>query len=297
MSTISRIARSMTAAAFAATCFPVHAYVNFIDNFKVVSNGVTILDDTFGDGLLPPSAQGCTLAIAPNCYGIDPTPFIASETNGKLRLDTSFGSLSETATGDPRQVVRATLLTARTADPANGLKLGNTFSVSGVYDLAVPGPGDSAQIRLTDAHANPADPGHRSDFLQLQIRRATTPGAVPQIRLLEQNFENDTITTNATTPIDFSLNADQIRLTLTHGTANSTAVTASWEYLSNGAVVGTGSFAEVGNIFDGEQWTRADFIVSAAPIPEPETYALMLLGLGAVAWRVRAQRPGTAARD
>ena len=188
--------------------------------------------------------------------------------------------------------MRGRLLTARTADPANGLKFGNTFSVSGVYDLVVPGPGDSAQIRLTDFHANTADPGHQTDYLQLQVRRATAAGAVPQIRLIEQNFQNDTITTNASTPLDLSLGADQIRLTLTHGTANSTAVTASWEYLSSGSVVGAGSFAEVGNIFDGEQWTRADFIVSALPIPEPQSYVLMLLGISIVAWRVRARQHG-----
>jgi len=239
--------------------------------------------------VLPPSAQNCTLAIAPLCYSVDPTPFPGSEANGKLRMDTSLGSLSESAAGDPRQVVRARLLTARTADPANGLKLGNTFSVSGVYDLAVPGPGDSAQIRLTDLHENTADPGNQSDYLQLQIRRGAAAGDVAQIRLIEQNFENNTITTNASTPIDLSLNADQIRLTLTHGTANSTAVVASWDYLRNGAVVGSGSFAETGNIFDGEQWTRADFIVSAIPVPEPETYVLMLLGIGVVVWRVRAR--------
>ena len=88
------------------------------------------------------------------------------------------------------------------------------------------------------------------------------------------------------TPLDTSLGADQIRLTLNHAVANSTEVFASWEYLTAGSVVGSGSFAKPGNIFDGETWTRVDFSVSA-PIPEPETYAMMLLGLGLIGWRLR----------
>src|SRR5262245_2268345 len=207
MNPIRRIARSVAAAALVSACLPAQAYVTAIDNFSVISNGVTILNDTFTDGILPPSAQNCLLAIAPLCYGTDPAAFPGSESGGKLRMDTATGSLSENAVGDPRQVVRARLLTARTADPANGLKLGNTFSVSGVYDLVVPGPGDVAQIRLTDVHDNAADPGHQTDFLQLQVRRGTASSALPEIRFIEQNFQNDTITTNASMPLNLGLGA------------------------------------------------------------------------------------------
>jgi hypothetical protein len=279
--------RPLALAVLACAVMPAHAYVTFLDRFTVSNSSGIVVDDTFSDGISPPSAQGCT--VTPNCYSIDGSFPAGSESGGKLRIDTSIGTLSESASGDPRQVQRARLLTPRSADPTNGLKLGNVFEVSAIYDVVVPGPADAAQIRLTDSHNNTADPGHQTDYLQLQFRRGTGAGAEPVIRLIEQNFNTGTVSTEASTPFNFSLGADQIRLVLSHPTINSTEIVASWQYLAGGLVVGSGSFTERGNIFDGESWTRADFIVSALPVPEPETYALMLLGLGLIAWRVRGR--------
>ena len=98
MNPVRRLTQGIAVAALASACLPAQAFVTFIDNFKAVSNGVTILDDTFGDGVLPPSAQNCLLAAAPNCYVTDPASFPAgSESGGKLRIDTATGSLSERA--------------------------------------------------------------------------------------------------------------------------------------------------------------------------------------------------------
>jgi hypothetical protein len=279
--------RILAPLALVAAVAPAHAYTTFLDTFTVSNNLGVILNDTFDDGIIPPLAQNCALASAPACYSTDPAVFPGSESGGKLRLDTSLGSHSESAAGNPRQVVRGRLLTPRTTDPATGLKKGNTFEVSAVYDLVLPGPGDAAQIRLTDAHATAGETGDRTDYLQLGLRMSQELGAVPEIRLLGQNFQEGTVTTEATRALDTSLGADQIRLILSHTTANSLEIVASWEYLKAGVVLAADSFSERPTIFDGENWTRADFIVSAVPVPEPETYAMMLLGLGFVAWRVR----------
>lgn len=92
----------------------------------------------------------------------------------------------------------------------------------------------------------------------------------------------------ASTPLDLVLEADQIRLTLDHKVANSTEVFASWEYLLNGNVVGSGSFDTPGTIFTGETFTRVAVLVSTVtPVPEPSSYATMLLGLGLLGWRLR----------
>jgi len=50
--------------------------------------------------------------------------------------------------------------------------------------------------------------------------------------------------------------------------------------------------------FDGEDWTRGEFFaLQAAPIPEPETYAMLFAGLGLVGWQLRRKsRKAGAAR-
>ena len=40
------------------------------------------------------------------------------------------------------------------------------------------------------------------------------------------------------------------------------------------------------DIYTGELWTRPEFL-SAQPIPEPETYAMMLVGIGLIGWQLR----------
>jgi hypothetical protein len=186
----------------------------------------------------------------------------------------------------------ARLLSNRSDDPVDinsGLKIHRIFSASALYDMVIPGPGDAVQLRLSDSHANSADPGHQNNYLQLQIRRSTTAGASPQVRLIEQSFApGGGISVIDTAPLDTSLDADQIRLKLTHPVADSPEIFASWEYLKAGAVIGNGSFPTPGTIFDGETWTRVDVIVST--VPEPESYAMMLIGAGLVGWRLRRSR-------
>ena len=61
---------------------------------------------------------------------------------------------------------------------------------------------------------------------------------------------------------------------------------ASFSYLSGGTVVGGGSFATPGLMFQGENFVRGQFIVGeAAPVPEPGAAwffvaGIVLLGAG-----------------
>jgi len=266
--------------------------VTYIDEFRVTrGTNLSYFFDDFGDGLEPPSvpAGSFNCPTAPNCYVLSGTFNADDETGGKLRMDSALGGDAESALGTPRIFQRAQLITSRSDDLADidaGLKQHRVFTSSAVFDLVLPGPGEQMQIRLTDPHINAADPGHRTDFLSLAVRRSLLAGAQPELRFFEQNYDAGTITEIDTTPLNTALGADQIRLVLAHTVADSTEVFASWQYLQGGSVVGNGSFATPGNIFDGETWTRADFSVSA-PIPEPEAYALMLVGIGLLAWRLR----------
>lgn len=50
-------------------------------------------------------------------------------------------------------------------------------------------------------------------------------------------------------------------------------------------MVDSDSFATAGTIFSDETWTRVDVLISA--VPEPESWAMMLIGAGLVGWRLR----------
>jgi hypothetical protein len=285
----SRSNRILAAVLLASASSVAQALVTHIDEFTVIRSGSTFFTDTFADGLAPPSTAASTFNCGTpgNCYNVQGTFSNADETGGKLRLDSANGDASESAAGTPRISLRARLNSNRSDDPADinaGLKIHRVFSVSGTFDLVIPEPGSQYQVRLTDAHAVTSDPGHQTDFLAFGVR--TPPTGPTILRLFESNFVANTVTEIDSEPLDLGIVADQIRLTLSHPVANSTQVFASWEYLNAGIVVGSGSLDTPGNIFDGETWTRPEFHVST-PVPEPETYAMLLTGIGLVAWRLR----------
>lgn len=269
-----------------------HALVTSLDDLQIVRSGSAYFQDTFADGISPPVAEantGVCGTFAPNCYAVF-APFAANaETGGKLRFDTAVGLPSDASDGTGVIVQRIRLLTNRDdSEPTFGLKIGRTFSATALFDFAVPGAGDSYTLRFEDLHVNDPEPNSRNDYLQLQVRRGTAPGALPEIALRKQDFIAGTIDSIASTPLELDLGADQIRLKLDHRVAGSTEVFASWEYLDDGNVIKSGSFDTPGNIFTGETFTRVAVLASTvAPVPEPSGYAMMLLGLGMLGWRVR----------
>jgi len=303
MHELRKLSRAIAGATVVFGCGSANALVTYIDEFKVVRNNsagdiVNFFTDLFADNLAPPKVPvgsfDCNAPIATptNCYGITGTFADADESSGKLRLNTANGIVTANSLGQPRVLQSARLLSNRSDDVADvnfGLKIHRIFSATVVYDLVLPAPGELMQLRFQDVHTDPPGAGSRSDYLTLGVRRSTDPGAQPEIRFFEQNFVTDDpdlkLVEIAATPLNTALGADQIRLTLSHPVAGSTEVFASWEYLKLGAKVGEGSFATPGNIFDGETWTRAEFGVSA--VPEPQTYAMMLIGVGLIGWQLR----------
>jgi len=304
------LSRIGVVAALGLAAAPVSAFSTFIDELLIMRSNPTgtamntYFHDTFGDGLPPPAVEAnpgvCGMMTLPaNCYGVAGIVggvsgvFPANaESGGKLKLDTAFGAPSASAIGTPTLSQRARLLTSRvdnTAADSPGLQIGRAFSASAVFDLAIPAPGESYSLRFTDAHADTNAAGHQNDFLQVMVRTATTPGAVPEINFRKQDFQLGEIIPIEATPLNLAIEADQIMLKLDHATAGSNIVSASWAYLNDGAIVSSGQFATTGTIFTGESWTRVDFIASEviAVVPEPETYAMMLAGLGLLGWRLR----------
>ena len=61
-----------------------------------------------------------------------------------------------------------------------------------------------------------------------------------------------------------------------------------YRYVDSGTVGAWTTFSDTFNIFNGETFTRPLFIANfALPVPEPESYTLMLVGAGLIGWQLR----------
>ena len=129
------------------------------------------------------------------------------------------------------------------------------------------------------------DFGSTDDFVQIQV--ANPGGSTPQIRFREQDFVADVITEFDADPIS-AASGDQVRLFLSHPTANTNTIFASYEFFKSGVSQGTVAMSGSADIYSDEIWTRPEFAVSTA-VPEPSTYLLMAVGIllvGGIARRV-----------
>jgi hypothetical protein len=263
---------------------PAHAIEVGIDDFLVLRNGATFFDDTFADGLVPPSGPngGAT-------YNVSGTIPSTAESGGLLLLDSANGDVSANAQGDPRLSVRVRLQS--NIDPSNqaaglGLKSNDTLAVSGIFTLSAPPGPDNAEysVRFNDSSG-----GGAHQIVQLQVRFNPTTGA-PEIRYIQQDFDAGTITTLGSAPFAPPSGADRIRLTINRPSVLNNDFLGSFSYLAGGSVLEGGSFATAGQMFEGENFVRAEFNVSQA-IPEPGTLALLLAGLAGIGTtRIRRRR-------
>ncbi|MBC7802858.1 MAG: PEP-CTERM sorting domain-containing protein [Candidatus Parcubacteria bacterium] len=169
-----------------------------------------------------------------------------------------------------------------------GLKSDDTFSVTGLFDLVVPlANGDGYGVRLTDRFTgSPFNIGN--DHIQLFVIRNFS--GVLGISLNAQDFSTGTSTALAFAALDTG--HAQIALRLERASASSNDLTASYAYGDGGVLGDFVSFANHATIFHGEGYTRAGFMAFglAPPIPEPQTYALMLAGLGLLGAATRHRR-------
>jgi VCBS repeat-containing protein len=144
------------------------------------------------------------------------------------------------------------------ANTTQGLKSNSSFTVSGLFDLTLPAEDRNEYgIRLTDRTSFQAGDS------TVELRVVRDPGGIVRVQLREIDFAGGTRTVLQ----QFNLNPgthDQILLTLTHDVINPGAVHASFQ-LSQGGVLDetVTNFTSTGTIFDGENWTRAQFFAEA----------------------------------
>ena len=247
-----------------------YAFFVDVDQFSIVRNGAAFFNDTFGDGVVPPS--GPFGAATYNVFGTIPN---TAESGGLLRLDTANGAVSANALDQARIEVRARLLT--NIDPTNpdaGLKSDDTLQLTGIFSLTTPSGLSNPQysVRFND---NSGAGAHQ--LLQLQVRFNTAAG-LPEIRYILQDFDANTIAVLGSDPFAPPAGADEILLRITRPDTTNDEFFGSYSYVTGGVAGPAHTFLVPGLGFQGENFVRAEFNI-ADGVPEPATLALIGLGL------------------
>lgn len=234
-------------------------YLFTMDRLTVTRNGQPYFADEFSDGLAPPSGVG------PFSY-VGATVGALAETGGRLVFD-GANAMPFVGVGTPDPIVGGSAVLRTNIDPASpaGLKSSTDFTVSGVFDLVEPdSPRETYGIRLTDRLVGgPGTPPDQLGDNAIEVRVIARTNGTAVVAFRHLDFESDAVTLLQAVPLAAPPGADQIRINLVHAVANVGQVAASFEYLSGGAVVGSHTFTATGQIFQGENWTRAEVIASA----------------------------------
>jgi hypothetical protein len=255
---------------------PASATVFSIDQFTITrANGSPIFQDTFADNLAPPNSPNFANGTATSYFL---TGGAGIEANGSYGLDTSLGAVRD-AVGRPGQnlVVDARVQTnVDNTNNANGLKGGNTFIVSGLFNLtSLPVvPIEGFGIRLSDSGVVG---GTGNDIVDLFVRQNASGMLIIEFRRLDlvANF----VTSYGTFAYDPG--HDQVLLELSKLDAATKAIQASYAYVDAGITSAFTAFGTTTDIFNGENATRASFRATS-PIPIPPTIFLSLIGLAAL---------------
>lgn len=264
----------LTAFGLFSVITPASATVFSIDEFTVArGDGTVIFRDAFDNGVAPPSAPNFLSNGNTASYAL--TGAAGTEAGGIYSYDTAQGLVVD-AVSRPgfNQASDARLLTnIVNTNNTNGLKGGNTFIVSGLFNLAsIPTvPREGFGIRLSDGGVVG---GTGNDILDLFLRQDASGALVIQFRRVD--IVADFITTFGSFAYDPM--HDQVLLQLSKLDATTKAVQASFAYVDAGVTGAITTFGTTADIFNGENATRASFRATT-PVPIAPTLSLTLLGL------------------
>jgi len=240
-------------------------YTFTVDQLNIARNGLDYFSDAYADG--NPGVGGLFGGVIPGSYF---TSGVFQEAGGRLIMDDSGAgpTFAHLFTSIPYLGHFATVATDISNNMSTGLKSDDDFTVAARFDLTAPDEnGEAYGIRLSDfipsgPSAHPGD-----DVMELVVRRGDD--GLVRVQFLERDFAAGSATSYAAAVLNAPAGADQIVLKLSHQAANVGEVTASFDYLSGGAVVGSHTFGVTGQIFgtetpgdtsDDEMWTRAQII-------------------------------------
>jgi Ca2+-binding RTX toxin-like protein len=239
-------------------------YLVAIDNFKVIRDGSTFFEDTFGDGVPPVSGPN-----GPATYIGSPSGF--SEAGGEAVMDSATSPVAGTF-AEFSTVLTSTLARLNSGTGAGAqLKSEHDLVVEGVFDTYVPAAQTYYGVRLTD-QTNAVD---GDDAITVAVWTGTD--GITRVVLIETDFVAGEFNILSSTVVDFGTN-DQIRLRLSHDDDNLGVITASYDLLTAGTVTFSDTLAEVAQIFgtetpgdtsDDEVFTRAQFIAIGPDLDDP----------------------------
>jgi hypothetical protein len=274
---LARVVSTLLYIAVGAFSSSALAAVFQLDSFAVTKNGNLVFLDTFSDGAPPPSAPNFSDG-SPASYNVFGSP--GPESGGLLTLNTANGGLTANAEGAQRRTIRVALDTNTRTEAeflGRGLKIDDTLKLGGLFNLGVPaGPQlNGYGIRFTDRPMqNNGLVGQVADFVVF-VDPVTGQA---RLRWVFQDFESDSVTTVAEIPLAAPLEADQILLEITRPDLANNLFFASDRFLAGGVDIGSGSFATGIEMFDGENFVRAEFIAFQS-VPEPGVIWLLITGL------------------
>lgn len=282
----------------------------YLDQLSVVLNGANIFTDNFDNADFPSSPTFTGTLTTPGYVPFG--DFSNAEGGGKLLLNHHNGILAATATDIPVKLQFGILKTP--LNPMNSLSLNanDTFKVSALYDNKLPN-GLTEQFRVSVTDRAP-DFGNNTpqNVVSLAVMRAYFPSLDKgtcgtsglsckdplninpatgksfldlegQVAIVtyRQDFVGNTLNFYEARPLDVAGNPDQIRLSLEKTNSGSSAITASFTYVKNGADLGTHTFTQTMLAFQGSTYTRPD--VAAAQVPTLDTHVSAKLTTGSPA--------------
>lgn len=214
-----------------------------------------------------------------------------SESGGKLRFD--WDDLPDSTFGGNvvgRSINYFLLTSTQYSNPTTGplvnrgLWKGNDFSVEAVWDLTLPPDGEYARLRLWDSFPNHVS----NDLLDLNLLSINGELYARSRLLFVAPGQSDQTTLVNLSP--FIADANQVGLRFRH-TAGESFATAGFTLYRDGVLRNSSDIGPL-PLFNGEDWTRMSFGVFAAtaPVPEPSSYALMLLGIAGIGVVARRRR-------
>jgi VCBS repeat-containing protein len=261
-----------------------------IDEFKVVKTiggtSTTIFDDTF-TGTAPPAGPNFILPpTAPNGAYFVSGGTLTSD-GGIALMDGSnaavVGLSLNPANYDAAVFGQYTTLltgTSFNSNPGVGLRSEQSFSVNGLFNLAIPADSTSRYgIRLSDRVSGTTggafvQPGTEN----VDLTVVHNANGTASVQLNQIDFETGTIINLQTVAINPAAGDNEILLTLSNSASNNGQIQASFtlERNVNGVEVADGpavSFTTVGHIFSNENWTRPQFYGQSVATPSSSPQA------------------------